>query len=203
MLYGAGERMEHLIWSLLDNCLGFEDLQSAEFESFASALGQPSGSWLVGEGESEPPLRRRSLGGSGGGDGGRYARGFQAAVNGYAGGQEWLRGRQVPGWKKSPEPAATAAGAKTAGGGSAGGGSGDAGGGSGPDAAAAAAAAAAVPGGARGGGGGGRTMRGWPFRDSLPTLRAEISALTGGWDTAAAAALRAVREKGVRSIATQ
>ena len=102
-------------------------------------------------------------------------------MNGYAGGQEWLRGRQVPGWKKAPEPAA---GEQTAGG-------------SGP----AAAAAAAVPGGARGSGG--RTMRGWPFRDSLPALRAEISALTGGWDTAAAAALRAVREKGVRPIATQ
>ena len=68
----VGERMESLIWSLLDDIFDFQQLEKSEYasvtEAFVAGESADSGqaatseqSWLVGEGEAGTPLRRRSM----------------------------------------------------------------------------------------------------------------------------------------------
>jgi hypothetical protein len=107
-----GERMESLIWSLLDHIFDFEQLEKSEYanvaEAFAAAgesadsgrAASTEQSWLVGEGEADTPLRRRSMS-TCQTPAQVYAQGFRKIVQGYAGGQQWLE-QQVPRQRSKP-----------------------------------------------------------------------------------------------------
>ena len=103
-----GERMESLLWSLLDHIFDFEQLEQSEYASVADALAASGGaadsrgdtssdqSWLVGEGEADTPLRRRSMGAASQSPAQVYAQGFREIVRRYVGGQRWLEQQTLP-----------------------------------------------------------------------------------------------------------
>ena len=103
-----GERMESLLWSLLDHIFDFEQLEESEYTCIADAFSASSDvvdsggaassdqSWLVGEGEADSPLRRRSMSAASQIPIQVYAQGFREIVRRYVGGQQWLEQQMLP-----------------------------------------------------------------------------------------------------------
>lgn len=120
-----GERMESLIWLLLDHIFDFEQLEKSEYASVAEAFaaggesedrgetasGQQS--WLVAEGEADAPLRRLSVSSTHSQTPARaYAQGFRKIVQCYAGGQQWLEQQETRQRNRPTETAQDGGGAQ-------------------------------------------------------------------------------------------
>ena len=166
-----GSRMESLIWALLDHVFGFERLEKSEYESVTEALQAAA---------ADAPQ------GSGGGG--------QSWLVGEGEGGTPLRRRSMGGAGATPAKLALeyADGFKTI----------ISGYNQGrewlaaqpipekPGADATVSAVSDAP----------ETVRAWPFRDKLPALVSEISALTDGWDVSARAALTQVAAAGGTNV---
>lgn len=166
-----GERMESLLWSLLDHIFDFEQLEQSEYASVADALAASGGaadsggdassdqSWLVGEGEADSPLRRRSMGAASQTPAQVYAQGFREIVRGYAGGQRWLEQQTLPRRSSSSSSrSAETAGERN----------------------------------------GEAQLR--PFCEGLAKLRDEINQATGGWDREARRVLASAADNGGENV---